>query len=160
MKQAIGASKIQNDLLGKHTRTTTRTKPLAYLYSDWLGSIEWTAFCTFTTLYNLSIKAARRMMERMTENLVARYGKDIRIFWTSEPFFDRHNCYHIHALIKIPVVAKDSKNAILSEWREVTKPVKSGLHNRSEVQNFIPGKGAHIYITKYLDVPNADYGIY
>jgi len=73
-------------------------------YTDYINSLDWDHFVTFTTGYTMSLKGARRAMERV-QKIYNRntYGDSIikggmRMFWVAEPF-DVKEGFHTHALV-------------------------------------------------------------
>ena len=69
-------------------------------YEDWINSIGWTFFCTFTTRYDLTLPSARRLMER-THKRFLEYSGECTFFWVAEPF-ELKDGFHTHGLMKLP----------------------------------------------------------
>src|SRR5437870_708364 len=88
-------------------------------YADWLNREEWNCFCTFTTRYSMTMKQARRAMDRLHSFLIAKYGQ-AKIFWVAEPFDTRHG-YHTHALVHFThPLGKKMKSALRQAWQIVS----------------------------------------
>lgn len=131
-------------------------------YADFLSRFDWTFFCTFTTPYTLTLKSARRMMEK--------YHKDVKmaggtqLFWVAEPF-DVKEGYHTHALMKVPEAWQFKNLVDLWQVAAGTKgKVKtdengkqSKVHARIELKRYNPRLGARHYVGKYLMKTGADY---
>ena len=59
--------------------------------------MRWTWFATFTTPYELTLKSARRLVER-TGKAWQKLDPTCRIFWVAERF-EVKDGYHLHALV-------------------------------------------------------------
>ena len=66
-------------------------------YSQWLSSFEWTWFATFTTPYELTMKSARRLIERTVDQW-RKIDPTCRVFWVAEKF-ELKDGFHLHALV-------------------------------------------------------------
>jgi len=64
---------------------------------NWLNGYQWTWFCTFTTRREMTLKSARRVMERY-HNLVKTLNKGATLFWVAEPH-ELKDGYHLHGLL-------------------------------------------------------------
>ncbi len=125
-------------------------------YGNWLDSMEWDYYCTFTTDYSLSNSSARRAMDRLLKTLIHEFGS-ITYFWVAEPFDCKEGC-HTHALIKIPSPLYYSAVSVIEKkWHQVTQTKKTRGYHKTHVMPYVKGKGAHFYLSKYLNTPNADY---
>jgi hypothetical protein len=146
----------------KGTAKKHRLQAVNESYAEWLGSFEWDYFCTFTTPYNLTLKSARRLMEKFHTDLKA--GGSSPFFWVAEPF-DVKEGYHTHALLKVPEcyqfihlvqlwqVASGCRNM----KRENEKGEKVKVHARVEYRKYNPKLGARHYVGKYMMKSGADY---
>ena len=95
-------------------RNRVTQKSMSVHYGEWLNTMQWDNFCTFTTRYSLSLKSARNSMGRLSNFIVSEYGFKTKIFWTAEPFDTKYG-YHLHALIKI-----EGKTTPLFEYLIIT----------------------------------------
>ncbi len=125
-------------------------------YGDWLNSLEWDYYCTFTTDYTLSLPSARRAMERLLSRLIKEFGT-VNYFWVAEPFDTKEGC-HTHALLKVPSLLFDlAAPTIERKWHQVTKVKKTRGKHKTHVIPYIKGKGGHYYLGKYLGRHNSDH---
>lgn len=137
----------------------TQNKSNADAYGRWLDTNQWNLFCTFTTRYSLSVKSARRSMERLKEFLATQYSFKATIFWVAEPF-DTGDSYHLHALLKIEGTATENLIYFIKKaWQIVSRGKNGKEYNQTVLRKYEPAKGAHFYVAKYLHRPNADYDI-
>jgi hypothetical protein len=74
-------------------------------YVDWLSEMEWSYWCTFTTRYELTLKSARRLMERF-HAINKRSDLNVRMFWVAEKF-ELKDGYHTHALLYVEQLHTD-----------------------------------------------------
>ncbi len=120
-------------------------------WANFLDEYDWTHWCTFTTKWELTIPAARRMADKIGNEFC---GKKLGIFqvekplffWAAEPF-DTRNGYHIHALIRTGAEKED-----IYQWT-------NKRYGRSLVLNYEKGKGASGYCAKYITKKLSDYDI-
>lgn len=146
-------------------------------YAEWINSIDWNFFCTFTTGYPLTLKSARRLMER-THKSYSKYLGESTLFWVAEPY-ELKDGYHTHALLKVPEIATNSKGLLsprdhrnlIDLYQQMTgnKAVKNDAGkiqwetwNRVELRKFDKRKNAGAYATKYImksERGNGDYDI-
>lgn len=129
-------------------------------YADWFNSLPWDFFCTFTTKYSMSLRTARRFMERLYERL-KKINPKIWFTWFAEPF-DTKDGYHTHALIYFgdsPLKDLKQCNLLLRKiWNQL-----SGQQANDKYTTFSPyvkDRGAHEYVAKYLFRNNADSDFY
>ena len=128
-------------------------------YGEWLNSLHWDYYCTFTTRYQLSVKSGRRSMIRLYNLLSERYGCTIKLFWVAEPFDTKYGC-HVHALIEVgdknAITIIDLKNA----WQIVSKGKGKKEYNNTTIKDYDNGKGGHFYFSKYLQRQGVDYDVF
>lgn len=126
-----------------------------------LGSTDWQYWTTFTTAYPLTVKSARRRMEKVFNLLNP--GGDSQMFWAAEPF-DTREGYHTHALLKVPSLTTTKQ--IYDCWQYACggayTPDKltdspQYLNHRVSVEKFNPKMGAGGYVGKYIQKKGADY---
>ncbi len=133
-------------------------KQLLNAWGDFLDSIDWTSFGTFTSYYSLSKNGARLKMERMTEILKPEQPDIFRMFWVAEAFVSKE--YHIHALIKLDHPPIAASAIIINAWHKVCPPAGYKMHNRVLVEEYDQTKGGRFYLAKHINSPNVEYGIY
>lgn len=127
-------------------------------YAEWLDKQNWDHFCTFTTKYPMTMKGARRSMERLG-NFTKQFG-DVKLFWVAEPF-DTKTSYHTHALMKLDCSNNlDTEKIIRNSWQIVSKGKGGKEYNNTIIKPYEVGLGAHYYITKYISRKNADYDLF
>lgn len=128
-------------------------------YANWLNRQDWGFYCTLTTRYPLSMRAARRAAERLYSYLQKRIG-GLKLFWVAEPF-DAKNGYHIHALLNFnnPVL-KNARELIKKAWQVVTKGKGGKEYNNTVIQPYNKELGANYYVSKYMMRDNSDYDIH
>lgn len=127
-------------------------------YAEWLNTIEWGYYCTFTTRYSMTVRAARRAVERLFNHLQKKIG-GIQLFWVAEPFDTKYG-YHIHALIHFtnPTI-QGAIELIKKAWQVVTKGKGGKEYNNTVIEPYVKGLGANYYVSKYMMRNNADYDI-
>jgi hypothetical protein len=128
-------------------------------YSQFLNSMDWNYYGTFSTPYKLTQKAARRAIERFCE-FMKQYCDKTLIFFASEPF-DVKDGMHIHCLIKLTnlrISENFMKKEIEKLWiRSTGSSTIKGKSSRIYLEEYIKDLGAHEYLTKYINRKNADY---
>lgn len=135
----------------------SQIKPVSTEYANWLNTLEWGFYCTFTTDYQLSLKSSRRVMDRLF-SFIKNYNDEVRLFWVAEPFAGSLS-YHIHALVHISNTINNSNNFnILKEaWHTVSK--SRNKRNYAVIKNYNKKLGANFYVSKYISKKNTDYDI-
>lgn len=130
-------------------------------WAEYLGSIRWNYFATFSTPYELTDKSARRTINRFHETIKS-CNLPCIIFFATEPF-DLKEGYHLHCLIKIEgdSISKYMQKKIIAEtWNKVTGTSKiEGKGSRVHLENYIKKLGGNNYVAKYINRPNADYDL-
>ena len=128
-------------------------------YADFFNSKEWQTFGTFTTRYPLSMKSARRAMERLHENLTTNYGKT-ELLWVAEPFDTKYG-YHTHALVKLNNCPDKNINPLLRNSWQIVSGGKGGKANHFTVlKEYDRELGGNYYISKYMLKTNVDWDIF
>lgn len=128
-------------------------EPLA----KWLDSINWSLWTTMSTDYTMTLRSARRLISRMFQRVAKKY-KNVKVFWAAEEF-DLKDGYHLHALWFINDLEwLDSKSykEFVNDWRVVSKCDKAVIYS----EPYEKGKGAHSYITKYINRPLTCYDLF
>ncbi len=123
-------------------------------YSKFLGEMEWTYFATCTTGYELTLKSARRVMERFHFE-ITKYCK-CTLFWVAEKYKAKDG-FHTHALINVPEHCP--YDLIIQLWQKVTGGKSENKWQRIRLESYQPDKGASNYCTKYLLKEVADWDI-
>jgi len=143
--------------LPQKQRNRFTQKSMAIHYGEFLNTLPWDYFCTFTAPYSLSEKAARRSMGKLKSQLTIQNGSEPTIFWVAEPFDSKHG-YHLHALLRDTGKPEPGRVGIIKKtWQKVIKG-KYGSENRfTTVLPYDPNLGGHYYVAKYLHRYNADY---
>jgi len=123
-------------------------------YANWIASYPWTWFVTFTTPYELTLKSARRAMERYfthTSNLTL---NPQMLFWVAEPF-ECKDGYHTHGLFYSDITFKKAVEAY-----QITSAAKRhGNYARIHLSRYNPRKAAARYCAKYLLKRYSDYDL-
>lgn len=115
--------------------------------NDWTPYLQaktWTMFATFTTRNPITLKSARRLMEKVA-NRVLHSGDEM--FWAAEAFELGREGYHVHALIN----TRHSANQI-EKWY-----VKR--YGRADVRRYDVKRGAAGYCAKYMTKRTFDYDL-
>jgi hypothetical protein len=135
---------------GKRFVYSTETeKPYSDKFAEWLDSLQFDYFCTFTTPYELTIPSARRAMEGLFDNLKKDFSpvdtsqlvpdarNDLKMFFATEPF-DVKEGHHTHALIRyrkfLPHVHERNFSSP-SAYREYCSTPTSELDHRLTIFN-------------------------
>ena len=133
--------------------------------ADYLGSLPWDFFMTGSTGYELTLKSARRLAERYSNNLPA----GSKLFWVAEKF-ECKDGYHIHGLVEL--AQSSLKNDPRSFWtmgqywqlatgNKCIQNDKDGIRweiwNQIDNSPYMKGLGAHGYCAKYINKKKADY---
>ena len=127
-------------------------------YANMLDKMEWDFFCTFTTRYSMTMKQARRAMERLHSFISDKHGK-ASLFWVAEPF-DTRQGYHTHALVHFAhPLGKKMKAALRKAWQIVSKGKGGKENNFTDLKPYDKKLGARFYVSKYMLKKNADYDI-
>ena len=134
-------------------------------YADWLQNYGYQFFCTFTTRYELTLRSARRLMERTHDKYKKHFGY-CHLFWVAEKF-EAKDGYHTHALLKVNPDALTSKGLLrknefqsacelyqMMTGAKIKKNDKGKLifdqWNRLDIQRFKYEKHAGKYCVKYI----------
>ena len=127
-------------------------------YADFLNGFDWDFFCTFSTRYELTMKSARRVMERLHSHLTKHYGK-VKLFFVAEPF-DVKNGYHTHALVQFEQpIARSLKSILRQAWQIVSGGIGGKGNNHTILKKYDKDLGANYYVSKYMFKQNSDYDI-
>lgn len=119
-------------------------KPQLADWSEYLRGKDWTSFATFTTAKPISLKSARRLMDKVALR-VLREGE--LMFWAAEQFELGREGYHCHALIETRHSAKQ-----IEDWY-------SKHYGRADVRRYNPKLGAAHYCAKYMTKRIYDYDL-
>ena len=127
--------------------------------ANFLDGQPWNLWTTLSTEYGLSMKSARRSMERMTDKVAKDIGQH-RVFWAAEPF-DVKEGYHIHSLWSFDSINWSSDNKAMykqfvSSWRTISNIDRANVFS----ERYDKGKGAHHYCAKYISKNLSDYDFF
>lgn len=127
---------------------------------DFLAKTKWTFFATLTTPYPITLNQGRRFMENYHSYLLE-LGLKPMIYWVIEPFSDKENGCHIHALIKIDVFEdiKTLLEALKKAWRRISNGSVVSMKN-TQIDPYIEEKGANYYVAKYICSENVEYDVF
>ncbi len=127
---------------------------------DFLAKTKWTFFATLTAPNPMTLKQGRRYMENYYSYLLE-LGFKPTIYWVLEPFSNKENGYHIHALIKIDVFEdiKTLLDALKKAWRLISKGSTVSFKN-TQIDPYIEEKGANYYVAKYICSENMEYDVF
>lgn len=142
----------------RQNESFTQNQKNAAAYGNWLNSMPWHYYCTFTTRYQLSKPAARRSMERLQDILYRQYMDKPVIFWVAEPFDTKYGC-HLHALVHLQGNVPQTKTHIRNAWQIASKGRGLKEYNNTTIKDYEPGKGGHYYVAKYLHRRDTDYDL-
>lgn len=144
--------------LPQNQRNRVNQKSMSVHWGEWLNTMEWDFFCTFTTPYSLSKDAAVNSMARLKNHLTSQNGVEPIIFYVVEPFDSKYG-YHLHALMKDNCKDEHGRVPLIKEaWQKVSRG-KYGKDNRfTTIVPYIRNLGGNYYVSKYLHRYNAEYG--
>ena len=139
-------------------------------YANWIDSMDWTYFCTFTTRYELTLKSCRRLMERTHAKYAEYMGVNPVLFWVAEPY-ELKDGYHAHGLLHIPDEFTKQPHFdflrdayMIMAGSKVIQNDKGKLKfdttHRVELQKFDRRRRAGLYATKYIMKSNSGVGDY
>jgi hypothetical protein len=133
-------------------------------YQNWLNSFEWNYFVTLTTHYELTLKSARRLVERWHDKM-KKHGFEPLLFWVAE-HYEMKDGYHIHGLLKLNRDLKKHEYIFITELYQIcsgacttneltatinNKEKRSKLNwNRIDLQRYLKAKNGGAYCTKYV----------
>ncbi len=127
-------------------------------WGNFLETIDWTFYCTLTTPYSMTVNSARRKIEKLHKILTERFSLENEIFWVAEPF-DTHDSYHLHVLIKFKNgMSNKSKISLNKAWQSICGKKVTGKYNWTEIEAYVPSKGANFYVAEYLQRKGVEYG--
>lgn len=127
--------------------------------ANFLDNHPWHLWTTLSTEYGLTMKSARRSMERMSDRVAKDIGQH-SVFWAAEPF-DVKEGYHIHSLWQFDAVNWKSDNKsmykqFVGAWRTISAIDRANVYS----ERYDKGKGAHHYCAKYISKNLSDYDIF
>ncbi|HYV92753.1 MAG TPA: hypothetical protein VE978_13240 [Chitinophagales bacterium] len=123
-------------------------------YAEFLNTLPFTHYGTFTTGYKMSLTSARRVMEGF-HNQIRKEGQT-NFFWVAENY-EVNDGYHTHGLIQVPHTVTYKK--LLDIWQHVSGGKKSDKWNRIDLQRYDKERGANFYVGKYIRRKNTDYDL-
>jgi hypothetical protein len=127
-------------------------------YISYLNSIPWDFFITGSTRYDLTLKSARRLVNRWYDQI--RLLNQTCLFWVAEPF-ELKDGHHIHGLLKMPDCSKQYFDLMINTWQWATgnKDFLKEKWNALHMVNYKPRLGASGYCSKYLLKDHNDYDL-
>lgn len=133
-----------------------------HVWSEYLETIPWNYFATFTTPYEMTLNSARRLMEKYHSAMNIK-GRDDWMFWVAEKFKLKDG-YHLHALIKTELPWDKDNLWLLWQDKSVYKGQKSKradgkIFNRADIRHRDFNKSAGTYLCKYLLKSTTDFDI-
>lgn len=139
-------------------------KDTQQVYAEWLQKFEFTHFVTLTTHYTLTIKSARRLVERWHQKL-EKHGYTPFIFWVAEKY-ECKDGYHIHLLLKLGRKIEPHEFKFIcelyqicagtSKYEMVDGKMQREKWSRIDIQKFNPKLKAGWYVTKYVLKENSN----
>lgn len=131
-------------------------------WSDWLESIQWNYFATFTTPYEMTLNSARRIMDRYHSKMTMP-GREDLMFWVAEKY-ELKDGYHLHALIKTEFPW--DHRSLWDLWQLVsvycgqkTNRTDGKVFNRADIKKRDFRKKAGSYMTKYITKSVCDFDL-
>lgn len=120
------------------------------------ADFNWTVFGTFTTQYPLSIKSARRLVERFHTLSQIRLNSPLTMYWVAEqgPF---DLAYHLHTLIQSDVETSILTETLKHSWVKVSSTKGIKAEQRCLIVPYEKDKGAGSYLSKTLSMRNSEY---
>jgi len=127
-------------------------------YINFIDTLDWSAWCTGTTKYELTLKGSRRLMERYASIIKRTLNGNcqLRIFWVSEPF-EAKDGMHVHFLLDLRPELRYTD--LYKLWQVATGAKKKGEWHRMEAEKFLKSRGAAAYCTKYVFKKQADFDL-
>lgn len=122
--------------------------PATEALAGFLGAVDFTHFCTFTTRKPISVNSARRIAENVKKFVGA--GKQSTMFWAAEKF-DTREGFHFHALLQTHYHPIE-----IFDWYH-EKYGRCQIINNTEPD---VRQSAAFYCSKYITKELADYDIY
>lgn len=140
--------------------------PKVQTWRDGIGTMvdgrPWTFFATFTTPYEMSLKAARRLCDRVHGSWSRLSDDQCTMFWVAE----RNECrdgHHVHALVDVPEKfrAPQLYGSLIESYQWMvgakaetidreTGEVKYTGRGRIDLRKFDNRRNATSYLTKYV----------
>jgi hypothetical protein len=136
----------------------SKNQAIVNAYGDFIGKMEWSFYCTLSTAYTLSLKSAKRNIEKMHVFLSENLEYQNNIFWVAEPFDSKYS-YHIHCLVKLNTESLNkSKRDINNAWQIVTGGGYGKKYNWTKIYPYKAYLKGNYYVTKYICKADVDYG--
>ena len=131
-------------------------------YQEYLPSVPWDCFCSYTTDYALTSNCARNLMERYKSRLSTKIFNNERflIFWVAEKFKSIDG-FHLHALIQYPKdFVLDVKSDMNDAFQVVSAARKQGKYFRTDIQDYKPELLGAKYLAKDLYLSTTAYDLF
>ncbi|MCA6440869.1 MAG: hypothetical protein IM598_12070 [Chitinophagaceae bacterium] len=118
----------------------------------------WTAICTFTTEYRLSMYSAEKLALRLYKTLASLSKMDLKMCWVAEPHADLFR-YHLHCLIQSDLSYSELEAKIRSAWSKSSRFLGMRQQNRCDISEFDITKKGGYYIAKSLHQANVNWSL-
>ena len=156
-----------------HHQDTTFRPPIR-AYAEWLDTLPWTFWCTMTTPYELSLPAARRIVEKTHGAWSELAGGRCTLFYAAERNQLRDG-HHMHALVRLPPEFHERQlyTKLCGKYSTITGAAKyryckvtgderwKSSNARIDLERYDPKRAASGYLTKYLlKDRGSEYDIY
>lgn len=131
--------------------------------ANWLNTLDFNYFCTFTTKYEMTLNSARRVMTKYLDR-VKKQGVAPLLFWVAESF-ELKDGYHTHALLKVNApenVLPQVWQQLKKDWQTVSIPREqkgSDVYHRVTIDSVDPKRAGTLYCTKYVTKNFTDYDL-
>ncbi|MBA7553801.1 hypothetical protein ES705_46400 [subsurface metagenome] len=127
-------------------------------YVAYLDTFSWDFFLTGSTRYELTLKSARRLIERWYERV--RLEGCTTLFWVAEPF-ELKDGHHLHGLLELPNCGKQYYKLMIDWWQWATGNGEGTKEkwNALNLQTYDTKRNAGSYCSKYVMKDRSDYDI-
>jgi hypothetical protein len=122
--------------------------------AEYLRQTIWDYFVTFTTRYELTLKSARRLMERFQARTKALSLIPQTLFWVAERF-ECKDGYHTHGLLR----TENDFKTLVDAYQIVSGAEAQNDWASIELRRYDSKKAAAKYCTKYLLKKYADWDL-
>lgn len=151
MKQNVA---VRGQAVSTNIHNVSRSEKVAIAYSDWISTIPWNWFCTFTTPYELTIKSARRAMDRFFNRTQSMTMNPQAFFWVAEPF-ECKDGWHTHGLYLSDLPFK----AIIEAYQITSAAKRNNTYARIHLSRYNARMAAAKYCAKYIMKRYGDYDL-
>jgi hypothetical protein len=135
-----------------------KSEKVAEAYADWIAKKDWNYFVTFTTKYPMSLKSARRGMERYVgklRRLDREYHKQAsNLFWVAEKF-ECKDGYHTHGLLS----SEQEFDTLRNVYQVTSGARKNDEYFRIQLSKYDRERAGAKYCAKYIFKQCSDYDL-